>query len=350
MELTALLVGVRLAHCLTKILNNFHFGEIVVWSDTEADLQWVRNNNNKTLYVSNRVREIHKLSAGYKLRHVPTKNNPADYLSRRLSLKQLIKSPMWFNGPSWLVSGQWPKQKPQVIVTNITTPMTEPEPHQTLAINPHNYSNLSKLLRVTAHVFDFLAKIGTRHRFPNPILYWIKRAQQETYGSEYKNLPDKLTKFLGIWYDANTHILRCGGRLFHAEIDLDTKNPILLPRHHIITKLLVLLHHQYGTLHGGVLDTLTDLKQKYWLPQGRETVKSLIKSCVICRRYDARVCPYPRPPPHPKERVVHLRPFETTGVDYTGALPLTGTPKTSESIYLPLHVCNHTRRTPRSDF
>ncbi|XP_069185905.1 uncharacterized protein [Procambarus clarkii] len=91
----------------------------------------------------NRLREIHELSAGFKLRHVPTKDNPADYLSRGLPLKELIKSPMWFNGPSWLVSGPWPKQKPQVIVTNITTPMTDPEPHQTLAINPHNYSNLS---------------------------------------------------------------------------------------------------------------------------------------------------------------------------------------------------------------
>ncbi|XP_069191775.1 uncharacterized protein [Procambarus clarkii] len=98
MELTALLVGVRLAHCLIKTLNDIHFGEIVVWSDNEAVLQWVRNNNNKTPYVSNRVREIHELSAGYKLSHVPTKDNPADYLSRGLSLKQLIKSQMWFNG------------------------------------------------------------------------------------------------------------------------------------------------------------------------------------------------------------------------------------------------------------
>ncbi|XP_069170769.1 uncharacterized protein [Procambarus clarkii] len=146
MELTALLVGVRLAHCLTKTLNNIHFGEIEVWSDNVAILQWGRNNNNKIPYVSNRVREIHELSAGYKLRHVRTKDNPADYLSRGLSLKQLIKSLMWFNGPSLLVSGQWPKQKQEVIVTNITNPMTDPEPHQTLAINSHNYSNLRALL------------------------------------------------------------------------------------------------------------------------------------------------------------------------------------------------------------
>ncbi|XP_069177055.1 uncharacterized protein [Procambarus clarkii] len=58
--------------------------------------------------------------------------------------------------------------------------------------------NVNKLLRVTAHVFDFLSKVGIRHKFPNPVHYWIKRAQQETYGSEFENLSDKLTKSLGI--------------------------------------------------------------------------------------------------------------------------------------------------------
>ncbi|XP_069158336.1 uncharacterized protein [Procambarus clarkii] len=87
MELTALLMDVRLAHCPIKTLSNIHFGEIVMWSDNKAVLQWVKNDNNKTPYVSKRVREIRELSAGYKLIHVPTKDNPADYLSRGLTIK-----------------------------------------------------------------------------------------------------------------------------------------------------------------------------------------------------------------------------------------------------------------------
>ncbi|XP_069194266.1 uncharacterized protein [Procambarus clarkii] len=181
MELTALLVGVRLAHCLIKTLSNVHLGEIVVWSDNEAVLQWVKNDNNKTPYVSNRVKEIRELSAGYKSRHVPTKDNPADYLPRGLTLKQLVKTEMWFNGPQWLVRGQWPQQKPQVIVTNVTTSVVDPEPPRILAINPHRYSNLSKLLRVTEMVFDFMNKMGIKYRFPSAIKYWVKQAQQETY-------------------------------------------------------------------------------------------------------------------------------------------------------------------------
>ncbi|XP_069164575.1 uncharacterized protein [Procambarus clarkii] len=267
MELTALLVGVRLAHCLIKTLSNVHLSEIVVWSDNEAVLQWVKNDNNKTPYVSNRVREIRDLSAGYKLRHVPTKDNAADYLSRGLTLKQLVKTEMWFNGPQWLVSGQWPQQKPHVIVINVTTPVVDPEPPRILAINPHRYSNLSKLLRVTEMVFDFINKMEIKYLFPSSIKYWVKQAQQETYGKEYEHLPER-----------------------------------------------------------------------------SPNCQSLITSCVICKRYDARVCPYPSPPPLPKERVVHLRPFETTGVDYTGALILTGTPdKIPVKAYIYLFTCATTR-------
>ncbi|XP_069187100.1 uncharacterized protein [Procambarus clarkii] len=268
MELTALLVSERLAHCLIKTLSNVHLGERVVWSDNEAVLQWVKNDNNKTPYVSNRVRETRELSAGYKLRHVPTKDNPADYLSRGLTSKQLVKTEMWFNGPQWLVSGQWPQQKPQVIVTNITTPVVDPEPLRTLAIYPHRYSNLNKLLRVTEMVFDFINKMGIKYRFSSSIKYWVKQAQQQTYGNEYEHLPEKLSKSLGIWLDSdNYNILRCGGRLLHAEMNLDTKNPILLPRHHIITKLIVLHYHEHNTLHGGVLDTLLNSDNVFGFPK-----------------------------------------------------------------------------------
>ncbi|XP_069190214.1 uncharacterized protein [Procambarus clarkii] len=65
LELTALLLGVRLAHYLIKALSNIHFEETVVWSDNEAVLQWVKNNNSKNPFVSNRVKEIRELSAGF---------------------------------------------------------------------------------------------------------------------------------------------------------------------------------------------------------------------------------------------------------------------------------------------
>ncbi|XP_069181245.1 uncharacterized protein [Procambarus clarkii] len=65
---------------------------------------------------------------------------------------------------------------------------------------------------------------------------------------------------------------------------------------------------------------------------------------LISNGYDARVCPYPGPPPLPKEQVVLIRPFKTTGVDFTGALTLTGT-KDQKPIkaYICLFTCATTR-------
>ncbi|XP_069180286.1 uncharacterized protein [Procambarus clarkii] len=154
---------------------------------------------------------------------------------------------MWFNGPQWLVSDQWPKQKPQVIVTNVTVPTENPEPPRTLVID--------------------------RNR------YWVKRAQTDTFGTEFDNVRKKLQNDLGLSVDTNNYnIIRCGGRLQHAD------------------------------------------------------------------RYDARVCPYPASPPLPKEQVVHIRPFETTGVDFTGELTLTGTKdKNPVKAYICLFTCAATR-------
>ncbi|XP_069171792.1 uncharacterized protein [Procambarus clarkii] len=95
LELTVQLLRVRLGHYLTKTLSNINFEERVVWSDNEIVLQWVKNNNSKTPYVSNRVKEIRELSTRYKLRYVPTKENPTDYFSRGLTLRQLAKAEMW---------------------------------------------------------------------------------------------------------------------------------------------------------------------------------------------------------------------------------------------------------------
>nr|XP_045596726.1 uncharacterized protein LOC123757251 [Procambarus clarkii] len=88
----------------------------------------------------------------------------------------------------------------------------------------------------------------------------------------------------------------------------------------------------------------THLRQQYWIPQGRQSVKSILKNCMICRRYDARICPYPGPPPLAKEQLVHLHPFETTGVDYTGAIYLTGTADEQPiKAYICLFTCATTR-------
>lgn len=47
--------------------------------------------------------KIHELTDAHSWHHVSTHNNPADVLSRGTTPDQLINTPIWENGPSWLI-------------------------------------------------------------------------------------------------------------------------------------------------------------------------------------------------------------------------------------------------------
>ena len=63
------------------------------------------------MYVANRVAEVKNILAQHSIqvKYVSTKDNPADYLSRGCSSKQL-KSNNWLHGPSWLLTCEFPEQ------------------------------------------------------------------------------------------------------------------------------------------------------------------------------------------------------------------------------------------------
>ena len=73
-------------------------------------------------------------------------------------------------------------------------------------------------------------------------------------------------------------------------------------------------------MHSGIKDTLTEIRSKYWIPQGRAFVRRFIGRCVLCRRYSASSYSVPSPPPLPEFRVRECSPFTTVGVDYAGPL------------------------------
>ncbi|XP_069186421.1 uncharacterized protein [Procambarus clarkii] len=59
---------------------------------------------------------------------------------------------MWFIGHQWLISDQWPKQKPQVIVTNVTVPTENPELPRTLKSLHHQKIDLQELQTVAIEI------------------------------------------------------------------------------------------------------------------------------------------------------------------------------------------------------
>ena len=109
-------------------------------------------------------------------------------------------------------------------------------------------------------------------------------------------------------------LMRVGGRLQHSNMTKNYKYPLLLPRFHHVTKLLIRQAH-LSNLHSGVQATLYFLRQKYWLINNQ--LRYVIHKCTICSRHN------PAPPNSlmgnlPEARVTQGRPFIRIGVDYCG--------------------------------
>ena len=352
LELMALLVGARLARYIVKTLDQ-PFSSVHLWSDNEAVIQWVRNDRSQKTFVQNRVAEIRELTSDIPIRHVPTKRNPADLLTRGITPEVLHDTPLWFQGPDWLLEeSEWPVQKSN-LVASLFVEAALVVPVETAILPAENYSSLNKLVSITRIIFKFLNIKAPNLKLPQPVQYWVRDAQRKYYPEVFKILDKQVTptknnpslKFindLGLYEDGKG-VLRSRGRLHHANVPEPTKYPMLLPPKSHIAKLIVFATHEW-TLHSGVQQVLTSIRQWCWLPKGRQTVKTQISRCTLCRRFESRQIPRPGPPVLPIERVLTSRPFQNTGVDYTGAITVrSGSTGECRKVYVALFTCMVTR-------
>ena len=164
---------------------------------------------------------------------------------------------------------------------------------------------------------------------------WIKEAQKELTSS--KNFEIWKRQF-GLFIDTEG-LQRCGGRLSNAEIAYTTKHPILLPKDHHFTKLVILRAHE-RVLHNGVRETLTELRSMFWIIRGRSVVKSIIRQCTVCLRYEGKPYTAATPPPLPEFCVRERPPFTYTGVDFAGPLHVKeGNNDGTSKVWICLYTC-----------
>ena len=96
---------------------------------------------------------------------------------------------------------------------------------------------------------------------------------------------------LGLYKDSKG-VVRCQGRIGLSSLPYDTKFPVLLPREHCFTRLVILKCHEQ-VMHNGVPETLVQLRSKYWVVKGRQTVKKILSKCVVCKKLEGRPCGVP---------------------------------------------------------
>ena len=354
LELTSMQLGTQLSTHLISTLDQFKIYRTIIWSDSEVALQWVRNNNSKLVYVRNRVANIREMGSRFQFLHVSSGQNPADLLTRGIPLSKFRTSPNWVAGPDWLLyPDRWPAQKSSIVVSEIVSEVIPELPALDPIFDCTRCSSLTKLLAITKHVFRFICMCRPQTHLPEPGIYWMQQVQKTYYPSVYRNLKDpsdpldkdgkQFVRDLGLYLEESSGLVRSRGRLHHSTLNQGTKFPILIPTKCHFAKLLILFAHE-KCLHGGVPDTLAMIRQQYWMPKCRQTVKSILSHCVVCKRVQGGRFGYPGPPPLPQERVQLTRPFAQIGVDYSGPITLTRTESgVPHKYYIVVFTCTATR-------
>ena len=115
-------------------------------------------------------------------------------------------------------------------------------------------------------------------------------------------------------------------------------NPILLPKDHNLTKLIIENAH-LEVKHLGIQPTLNNIRLSgYILTHPYQGVKKVIHPCVTCKRYNALSFNYPRVTNLPKHRVNIVRPYLHVGVDLTGHIVIKEG-KRERKLYLLIFTC-----------
>ena len=112
-------------------------------------------------------------------------------------------------------------------------------------------------------------------------------------------------------------IIRVGGRMRRAEFDYNFKHPIILPRKHHITRLIVRHFHELVQHQGRGLTTNEIRSNGFWVLGCSSAVSTCISECVKCRRYRGPV-EEQKMANLPEDRLLEAPPFTYCAVDLFG--------------------------------
>ena len=95
-------------------------------------------------------------------------------------------------------------------------------------------------------------------------------------------------------------------------------NPILLPKVHHLTNLIILDAHS-RIKHLGIQATLNKVRLNgFRLIKPYMSVRTVISPCITCKRFNALAYKYPKMTNLPEHRVNMIDVYGHCGIDYTG--------------------------------
>ena len=380
LELMGAVIGLRLTKQISAALE-IPLSPATFWVDSMNVVYWIHGQSrNYKPFVSHRVGEIHEQSDPNQWRYVPTKQNPADFGTRGLTVSELADSEMWWKGPTFLAfpESDWPKPKAanpkEEALTEVRAErrpdlknqlsrqeeendnQNSEQEHSTFVIleketwrlNPARFSKWYRassqgqleigysLVRVRSWVMRFIknCRVPEEQRIKGELttkelsdteLDIIKEAQKEVFNEEIIALTarkelSKRSHLLPLTPMLAGGLLRSNTRLRRSDdLAADTKFPIILPKKHHVTQLIVKYHHEMESHEMGVNYTLNHLRSRYHVIHSRQEVKACIHNCFECKRRFRLHPAKQQMAPLPQFRLqMTNRPFTNCATDYGG--------------------------------
>ena len=343
LELQAAVRAVKMGKAVRRNLECSVSGvPVYFWTDSMIVLGYIANETRRfKVFVSNRISVIRSMSRPSQWRHVGSKVNPADCLTR--------SSPnfdrLWFHGPDFLLEANafWLDANSVAMDPRFNLDDDDEVVHvaksegDTAALcSPieslsEHYSSWTSMYRALA----WLLRLVDRFRLPSDMQRTsshlttselrraqralIQHAQRVCYAKEIDHLSHgkALSKSSGIrplspFLDSDG-LLRVGGRT--------NQHPILLPHGHSLAEKIV--RHYHSISHAGVEWTLSMLRAHFWLTKPRRVIRKVIRDCVKCRRSFAKPASQIMADLPPERITPHAPPFAYVGVDAFGPFDVT---------------------------
>uniref|UniRef100_A0A7I4Z4F9 Reverse transcriptase domain-containing protein n=1 Tax=Haemonchus contortus TaxID=6289 RepID=A0A7I4Z4F9_HAECO len=380
LELIAILISLRLAKTILHVYKG-RIQSLHIVNDSKIALAWLQSSRKLSVFVSNQVDRIHKLTRQVQefgitlnFKYIESPNNPADIATRPTD-KEQFRTSDWLTGPQWLQTPepQWPIDTPrsEAGVTSADTAdaednstiscasvITAKPPEHIPIVDLTRFRHYSQALRTLARAMKALAQwtlklsahssrqinatvIGQFIPDHNITADEIRRCEaivlhDETKNTNFNELQSKY-KDKTLFYDEN-NLIRVKSRLNNAAFPRDTKEPLYVPNNSEL--VLLIINEIYVTnMHCGRIHVLSLLRMRFWVPKPSAKVRKIFSQCEVCKREQG--LPFPRPPmaPLPRDRSVICKPFQHVGCDYIGPF----TTDNNEKAYIALYTCLTTR-------
>ena len=357
LELLAACLGVRVVEKVRYDLKSSpDISRVIYWVDAKSVLALIRNTETRfPVFVSNRLSEIHDFTTPKLWRYCPSDLNCADKGTRVIMPSKLDCVETWINGPPFLLKAEseWPKQDVNLPISVISACLKIEAKHDPFKRFFERCSSLRKLQRAVVYLSRFKKYLWSktkRSNLPpitssdvslskNPIsvselessLFDLCRIVQNqvfsgpmehlTSGGRTKLKPtvrDEMNSIQSLCpFVDKDGLLRVGGRLQRSNLPEGTKHPIILPKRHMLTDLVV-RHYHTESRHYGYEYVLSQTRHVFWILRGKSTVKFYTKDCYFCKVRRAAMCKQLMAP-LPKERTTAGgRPWQICGCDFFG--------------------------------